>query len=136
MKNILHSVLQFKVDFLYRGQDLREKQEVSGIRPLIFGNGRILICEDEKGTIRDVYFPYVGLENHGNSIKTGICDLDSLYCSWLENWKITQRYKSKFEEDFYSHILEITECGGNVEGLREGTKGKRSLKHVKKSFLI
>jgi len=111
--------------FLYRGWNLWEKQEVSGIRPLIFGNGRILICEDEKGTIRDVYFPYVGLENHGNSIKTGICDLDSLYCSWLENWKITQRYKSKFEEDFYSHILEITECGENAQGLREETNGQK-----------
>jgi len=81
---------------------------VSGIRPLIFGNGKILICEDEKGTIRDVYFPYVGLENHGNSIKVGVCDLDSLYCSWLENWKIRQLYKSDFEENFCSRVLEIS----------------------------
>jgi alpha,alpha-trehalase len=81
------------------------------IRPLIFGNGRILICEDEKGTIKDVYFPHVGLENHGNSIKIGICDLDSLYCSWLENWKIQQRYKSKFKESFCE--------GGNSEACME-----------------
>ena len=79
---------------------------MSGIRPLIFGNGKILICEDEKGTIRDLYFPYVGLENHGNSIKVGVCDLDTLYCSWLENWKIRQRYKSEFGEEFCSRILE------------------------------
>lgn len=79
---------------------------MSGIRPLIFGNGKILICEDEKGTIRDVYFPYVGLENHGNSIKVGVCDLDSLYCSWLENWKIRQRYKPEFGVEFCRRILE------------------------------
>lgn len=76
---------------------------------MIFGNGRILICEDEKGNIRDIYFPYVGLENHGNSIKAGICDLDSLYCSWLENWKILQKYKSRFEEDFCVKFLGSSE---------------------------
>ncbi|KKG19138.1 glycoside hydrolase family 15 protein, partial [Methanosarcina sp. 2.H.T.1A.15] len=81
---------------------------MSVIRPLIFGNGKILICEDEKGTIRDVYFPYVGLENHGNSIRVGVCDLDSLYCSWLENWKIRQRYKSDFKENFCSRVLEMS----------------------------
>jgi len=105
--------------FITRLWKLRGKQEVSGIRPLIFGNGRILICEDEKGTIRDVYFPYVGLENHGNSIKIGICDLDSLYCSWLENWTIRQRYKSEFEESFCSRILEISEYREKEKGLRE-----------------
>jgi alpha,alpha-trehalase len=101
---------------------------VSGIRPLIFGNGRILICEDEKGTIRDVYFPYVGLENHGNSIKVGICDLDSRYCSWIENWKIRQRYKSEFEKSFCDRIFEISEDREDREdrkdrGDRKGVKG-------------
>ncbi|HHV24278.1 MAG: glycoside hydrolase family 15 protein [Methanosarcina sp.] len=93
---------------------LEGNKGVSWIRPLIFGNGRILICEDEKGTIRDIYFPYVGLENHGNSIKVGICDLDSLYCSWLENWKIQQRYKSEFKENFCKRILEISGEGREV----------------------
>ena len=76
---------------------------------MIFGNGRILICEDEKGNIRDIYFPYVGLENHGNSIKVGVCDLDSLYCSWLENWKILQKYKSRFEENSCKQFSGISE---------------------------
>ncbi|HEY3361944.1 MAG TPA: glycoside hydrolase family 15 protein [Methanosarcina sp.] len=67
-----------------------------------------MLCEDEKGTIKDIYFPYVGLENHGNSIKVGICDLDSLYCSWLENWKIRQRYKSEFKEDLCKRLLETS----------------------------
>jgi len=100
---------------------------VSGIRPLIFGNGRILICEDEKGTIRDVYFPYVGLENHGNSIKVGICDLDSLYCSWLENWKIRQRYKSEFEDRFCDRILEILEDRKDRGEVREETGNNEAL---------
>ena len=70
------------------------------MRPLIFGNGRILICQDEKGTIRDIYFPYVGLENHGNFIRAGIYDLDNRVCSWFEKWNIDQRYKSNFKEHF------------------------------------
>ena len=78
-----------------------------------------MICEDEIGTIRDIYFPYVGLENHGNSIKVGICDLDSSYCSWLENWKIQQRYKSEFAEQFCNHNLEISEDCGDKELGRE-----------------
>jgi GH15 family glucan-1,4-alpha-glucosidase len=70
------------------------------MRPLILGNGRILICQDEKGTIRDIYFPYVGLENHGNFIKAGIYDLDKHIFSWFEDWNIDQRYKSNSKEHF------------------------------------
>jgi len=66
------------------------------MRPIILGNGRILICQDESGIIRDIYFPYVGLENHGNSVKAGIYDLDRCVCSWFENWNIGQNYKSNF----------------------------------------
>jgi len=70
-------------------------------RPLVLGNGRILICEDERGTIKDVYFPHVGLENHGHSVRAGICDLDeSRRCSWFEGWNPVLRYKSSFREDF------------------------------------
>ncbi len=98
------------------------ESEVSGIRPLIFGNGKILICEDERGTIRDIYFPYVGLENHGNSIRVGVCDLDSLYCSWLENWSIRQRYKSEFETEFCNRIFDIS---GSPKENSSGKKGRR-----------
>ncbi len=92
-------------------------------RPLVLGNGRILICEDERGTIKDVYFPHVGLENHGHSIRAGICDLDgSRRCSWFEGWSPVQRYKSSFREDFLKGApilvgdLEPDE-GGFVHGL-------------------
>lgn len=72
------------------------------MRPLILGNGRILICQDERGTIRDIYFPYVGLENHGNSIKAGIYDLDRRVFSWFENWDIDQNYKTDFPVSFFT----------------------------------
>lgn len=69
-------------------------------RPLILGNGRILICEDERGTVRDVYFPHVGLENHGHSVRAGICDLDPpRRSSWFEGWSPVQRYQSSFRAD-------------------------------------
>ncbi|WP_255334624.1 glycoside hydrolase family 15 protein [Methanosarcina sp. KYL-1] len=116
-----------------RGKGLEKRSwGCPGIRPLIFGNGKILICEDEKGTIRDVYFPYVGLENHGNLIKVGICDLDSLYCSWLENWKIRQRYKSEFEENFCEQFLEISSpqesTEEKIEEKTEKETGKEKIK--------
>lgn len=71
------------------------------MRPLIIGNGRTLICQDQRGTIRDIYFPYVGLEDHGNSIKAGIYDLDRRVFSWFENWEIDQHYKTDFPESFF-----------------------------------
>lgn len=33
-------------------------------KALSLGNGNILICTDKRLQVRDVYFPYVGLENH------------------------------------------------------------------------
>ncbi len=33
-------------------------------RPLVLGNGMILVCLDRRGQVRDFYFPYVGSENH------------------------------------------------------------------------
>jgi len=33
-------------------------------RSLVLGNGNMLICMDEHAQARDLYFPYVGLENH------------------------------------------------------------------------
>ena len=92
-------------------------------RPLVLGNGRILICEDEKGTIRDVYFPFVGLENHGHAVRAGICDLEgSRRCSWFEGWNPVQRYKSTFRRDFLGGSPTLAgdpepDEGGLVHGL-------------------
>ena len=33
-------------------------------KSLAFGNGNVLVCTDAYGRVRDVYFPFVGLENH------------------------------------------------------------------------
>ena len=33
-------------------------------RSLAFGNGTVLICLDRFARVRDIFFPYVGLENH------------------------------------------------------------------------
>ncbi|MFA6338654.1 MAG: glycoside hydrolase family 15 protein [Candidatus Paceibacterota bacterium] len=37
-------------------------------RSLALGNGNILVCLDNKGQVRDFYFPHVGLENHVGGI--------------------------------------------------------------------
>ena len=66
------------------------------IRPLIFGNGRFLVCEDNKGVIRDIYYPHVGIENHGKSIRVGVYDLENGDHGWIDEWDIQQRYKSTF----------------------------------------
>lgn len=33
-------------------------------RSLVLGNGNILLCMNDRGELKDFYFPYVGLENH------------------------------------------------------------------------
>ena len=33
-------------------------------KALSLGNGTMLVCEDKRAQVRDLYFPYVGLENH------------------------------------------------------------------------
>jgi GH15 family glucan-1,4-alpha-glucosidase len=64
----------------------------------------MLICEDERGTIRDIYYPYVGLENHCNLIRAGIYDLEAGEFSWLDGWQIEQSYKSVFLESFFDSL--------------------------------
>lgn len=60
-------------------------------RSLVLGNGNILICLDSHGLVHDVYFPYVGLENHSGDMyihRIGIW-VDGVF-SWLdaEGWNI------------------------------------------------
>ena len=44
-------------------------------RPLCVGNGNLLAAFDDNLNIRDLYFPFVGMENHvsGHFCKLGIC---------------------------------------------------------------
>src|SRR5436309_15749132 len=46
-------------------------------RPIVLGNGNILVALDRELAVRDFTFPYVGLLNHlsGNRIRIGVwCD--------------------------------------------------------------
>ncbi|MCD1295324.1 glycoside hydrolase family 15 protein [Methanocella sp. CWC-04] len=71
------------------------------MRPLIYGNGSLLVCVDEKGVVRDFYYPYAGMENHGGYMRLGLYDCDLKTFGWLENWKIVQRYRSDFPDEYY-----------------------------------
>ncbi|HEY3422851.1 MAG TPA: glycoside hydrolase family 15 protein, partial [Methanocellaceae archaeon] len=80
------------------------------MRPLIYGNGTLLVCADERGIIRDFYYPYAGMENHGGYMRLGLYDAGVGAFGWLEDWKITQRYKSSFSRREFS--FENGEAGG------------------------
>jgi GH15 family glucan-1,4-alpha-glucosidase len=66
-------------------------------RPLVFGNGHLLVQLDNKGRIRDFFWPEAGLRNHvsGHHHHIGIC-VDGRF-SWTEwdEWIVTQRYLPK-----------------------------------------
>jgi GH15 family glucan-1,4-alpha-glucosidase len=63
-------------------------------RPLVFGNGRILLCLDDRYRIRDLFYPHVGMYNHlsGHFIRMGAW-VDGTF-SWVEadDWKRTFSY--------------------------------------------
>lgn len=64
-------------------------------RALTLGNGTSLVCLDEFGFVRDIYYPYVGLENHvlGKKHRIGIW-VDGKF-SWLDDgsWDISLGYQ-------------------------------------------
>ncbi|PIR61350.1 MAG: glycoside hydrolase family 15 [Candidatus Pacebacteria bacterium CG10_big_fil_rev_8_21_14_0_10_44_11] len=64
-------------------------------RALTLGNGTFLVCLDKFGFVRDMYFPYVGLENHvlGQKHRIGVW-INNRF-SWLDDgsWKISIGYK-------------------------------------------
>ncbi|MGA9141500.1 MAG: glycoside hydrolase family 15 protein [Methanocella sp.] len=64
------------------------------MRPLIYGNGSLLVCVDERGIVRDFYYPHAGMENHGGYIRLGLYDIGAKRFAWLENWKKTQGYRN------------------------------------------
>jgi len=92
---------------------------------LVFGNGRFLVCEDENGVIRDIYYPHVGIENHGNSIRAGICDLDCGLCSWFDTWDVEQRYKSDFTGTFRKGV-EFNDAWEKVDTASRTSKTSRT----------
>src|SRR3989339_434601 len=64
-------------------------------RPIILGNGNILVCLDKNACIRDFYYPYVGQENHvsSNHHKIGV-RVDGKF-SWISDghWNLLLKYK-------------------------------------------
>lgn len=64
-------------------------------RALVLSNGAFSICLDKFGYVRDVYYPYVGLENHvvGKRHRIGVMVNDTF--SWVHDkgWKISISYK-------------------------------------------
>jgi GH15 family glucan-1,4-alpha-glucosidase len=64
-------------------------------RPVVLGNGQILVCLDRALNIRDFYYPHVGLLNHlsGHKIRMGVW-ADGRF-SWLDSgeWSIVLDYE-------------------------------------------
>lgn len=64
-------------------------------RALVLGNGSFSVCLDEFGFVRDMYFPYIGLENHvsGHKHRIGIKVNETF--SWIDDgqWQINIGYK-------------------------------------------
>ncbi|WP_139491880.1 glycoside hydrolase family 15 protein [Brevibacillus dissolubilis] len=63
-------------------------------RPLVIGNGKMLINFDDRLRMRDLYYPYVGMHNHigGHFSKMGVW-VDGQF-SWLDDdgWQRSLRY--------------------------------------------
>lgn len=64
------------------------------VRQLVVGNGSLFVSMDSKMQVRELTFPYAGLENHvlGEKHRVGVFT-EGMF-SWLESneWKVTQKY--------------------------------------------
>lgn len=63
-------------------------------RPLVLGNGRMLVCLDDRLVIRDLYFPRVGQVNHIAGERTGLGVFAGGQFAWLsdQTWERQIRY--------------------------------------------
>ncbi|WP_274649382.1 glycoside hydrolase family 15 protein [Paenibacillus humicola] len=82
-------------------------------RPLVVGNGKLLVNLDEHAFVRDIYYPYVGEYNHvsGQYCRLGIW-VDNRFL-WLDDasWEIANRYED-------SSMLTRTEARHRETGIR------------------
>jgi GH15 family glucan-1,4-alpha-glucosidase len=66
-------------------------------RSTVLSNGNLLVCLDETGFVRDIYYPYVGLSNHVAGYKHRIGIMVDNTFSWLDSgdWQIKISYKKE-----------------------------------------
>ena len=64
-------------------------------RSLVLGNGTSLVCLDKFGFVRDIYYPYVGLENHVLGKKHRIGVMVNGVFSWVDDgsWEVSLGYQ-------------------------------------------
>jgi oligosaccharide amylase len=64
-------------------------------RPVILGNGNMLVCLDKHARIRDLYYPHIGQENHVSSRTHRIGVWVGGEFSWIseEEWELSLKYK-------------------------------------------
>lgn len=76
-------------------------------RALVLGNGHLTVCFDKDGVLRDLYFPYVGLENHVGGYRHRIGIWWDGNFSWLDSndWmvKIDMISRSMLGQIMYEH---------------------------------
>ncbi|MDE5413946.1 glycoside hydrolase family 15 protein [Alkalihalobacterium chitinilyticum] len=63
-------------------------------RELVVGNGKLLVNIDKDLQVRDIYFPFVGHQNHvqGHPNRIGVSIDDTFYWLNSENWTIQTNY--------------------------------------------
>lgn len=65
-------------------------------KSLVLGNGKILICYDNRAQVRDFYYPYVGLENHVGTwrvIQVGVWTTAGMRWFADPSWQISIDYR-------------------------------------------
>lgn len=76
-------------------------------RALVLGNGHLTVCFDHDGNVRDLYYPYVGLENHVGGYKHRVGVWWDGNFSWLSsvdwNIKIDLVNRSMLGQISYEH---------------------------------
>jgi len=90
-------------------------------RSVLVSNGRFAVTLDDKACIRDLYFPFVGLENHavGHKFRFGVW-VDGRF-EWIDNgWEIAMSYlpetltsRYKIRKQSYGVELEVNDAVHN-----------------------
>ena len=76
-------------------------------RTLVLGNGSVLVCYDEWGQVRDLYFPNVGLENHvGERLMHRIGVYVDERMHWLSDGAFT--IATSYEDDTLVGVVRAT----------------------------